>query len=177
MPHQLLKEALHYVIANCPDPSRLGAIRLNKILWFADSTSYRLEGVGITGDTYVKRKFGPVPRHVLAALRELESEGKIVTREVPYTTRKSYREFVSLVEPSTQSLSENGRSWLKAWSKILCEKYTAQEASDMSHDQVWEAADDGEEIPLYTVFASQAGAITDEVRGWANGILAEKLAA
>ncbi|MFD2578876.1 Panacea domain-containing protein [Novosphingobium colocasiae] len=72
-------------------PTRVawGAIRLNKILWFADCHAFRENGVSITGDTYLKRKFGPVPKHVLAALRDLEGEGKVVVREVPYSTRKN----------------------------------------------------------------------------------------
>ena len=36
MAHEKLKEALHYVIARCDDPARLGAIRLNKIMLYAD---------------------------------------------------------------------------------------------------------------------------------------------
>lgn len=176
MPHEKLKEALHFVIENCVDASRLGAIRLNKILWFADCHAFRENGISITGDGYVKRKFGPVPKHVLAALRELEGEGKIAVREVPYSTRKTYREFISLASPDTGELSETDREWLKVYSQIICENYTASAISEISHDQVWEAADDGEEIPLYTIFASQAGAITDEVRDWANGVVG-KLAA
>jgi hypothetical protein len=177
VPHEKLKEALHFVIENCADTSRLGAIRLNKILWFADCHAYRQNGVSITGDGYVKRKFGPVPQHVLAALRELENDGKIVVREVPYTTRKRYREFISRTAPETHELSETDRAWLKAYTEFICDEFTAEAISDASHDQIWEAADDGEEIPLYTIFASQAGAITDEVRAWANQVVREKLTA
>ncbi|GGY95625.1 Panacea domain-containing protein [Novosphingobium colocasiae] len=176
MPHEKLKEALHYVIENCPDASRLGAIRLNKILWFADCHAFRENGVSITGDTYLKRKFGPVPKHVLAALRDLEGEGKVVVREVPYSTRKTYREFISRTNPDTHGLSEADRDLLKGYAEVICERFTAAAISDASHDQVWEAADEGEEIPLYAIFASQAGAITDDVRAWANEVVG-KLAA
>lgn len=177
MAHEKLKEALHYVIENCADSSRLGAIRLNKILWFADSHAYRENGLTVTGDGYVKRKFGPVPKHVLAALRELQDEGKIVVREVPYTTRKTFREFISLSTPETRELSQSDKEWLTAYTDIICNEFTAARISDISHDQVWEAADEGEEIPLYTVFASQPGAITDDVRSWANGAYANHMKA
>ena len=61
MAHEKLKEALHYVIARCDDPARLGAIRLNKIMLFADRFAYRMNGATITADPYVKRRLGPVP--------------------------------------------------------------------------------------------------------------------
>ena len=172
MAHEKLKEALHYVIENCTDTSRLGAIRLNKILWFADSHAYRENAITITGDGYVRRKFGPVPKHVLAALRELQEEAKIVVREVPYTTRKTFREFISIKAPETYELSDADKDCLTAYTDIICTEFTAARISEISHDQVWEAADDGEEIPMYTIFAAQAGPITDEVRDWANGVTA-----
>jgi hypothetical protein len=35
--------ATHYVIARC-DPAKLGATKLNKVLWFADVIYYRRHG-------------------------------------------------------------------------------------------------------------------------------------
>lgn len=176
MAHEKLKEALHYVIEHCGDTSRLGAIRLNKIMWFADCHAYREGAATITGDGYVKRKFGPVPKHVLAALRDLEEEQCIVVREVPYSTRKSFREFISRKPPVGAHLSDTDKEWLGAYTDIICQEFSAAAISDVSHDQVWEAADEGEEIPLYAIFASRPGSITEEVRGWANETV-ERLAA
>ncbi|TAD73577.1 MAG: DUF4065 domain-containing protein [Sphingomonadales bacterium] len=168
--NEKLKEALHFVIECCDDSSRLGAVRLNKILWFSDCHSYREHGASITADGYVKRRFGPVPKRVLAATRELEEESKIAIREVPYSSRKSFREFISLKQPEHSALSEQDMAVLKAYTTLICNEFSAAQISDLSHDQVWEAADEGEEIPLYTIFASVPGAITDEVRSWANKV-------
>jgi len=65
-------------------------------------------------------------------------------------------------------LSEQDRAILDVCTDIICGGYTAAEVSEQTHDQIWEAAQDGEEIPLYAIFASRRGAITDEVRAWAN---------
>lgn len=167
MAHEKLKEALHYVISHCDDPARLGAIRLNKIMWFADCYAYRLNGASITADSYVKRKFGPVPRHVLAALRELQSDGKIAARETPYYNG-TMRQFFSMQAVEHERLSEQDRDILASYSDIICKNYSANEISNISHDQIWEAADDGEEIPLYATFAANRGEITAEVRDWAT---------
>ncbi|MCB2066370.1 MAG: SocA family protein [Erythrobacter sp.] len=170
MANEKLKEALHYVIECCDDSSRLGAVRLNKILWFADCHSYRDHGTSITTDGYVKRRFGPVPKRVLAATRELEEEGKIAIREVPYSSRKSFREFISLKQPDHHALSEQDLEILHAYTQIICNEFSAARISELSHDQIWEAADEGEEIPLFTIFASIPGAITNDVRKWANEV-------
>ena len=170
MVNEKLKEALHYVIECCDDSSRLGAVRLNKILWFSDCHSYRENGSSITADGYVKRRFGPVPKKVLAATRELEEEGKIAIREVPYSSRKSFREFMSLRKPEHYVLSEQDLTTLETYTQIICNEFSAAKISEISHDQIWEAADEGEEIPFYTIFAAVPGAITDDVRNWANEV-------
>jgi len=80
MAHEKLKEALHYVIARCNDPARLGAIRLNKIMWFSDCHAYRANGASITADAYVKGVWAN-PMNVLHAIRDLAAEGKVAVRE------------------------------------------------------------------------------------------------
>lgn len=168
MANEKLKEAVHFVVESCDDSSKLGAVRLNKILWFADRHSYRETGSTITGDTYVKRRFGPVPKHIMAASAELSDEQKLVIREAPYTTRKTFREFISATPPESKHLSESDRGVLNAYRDLICNNFTASEISDLSHDQVWEAAQEGEEIPFYTVFSAFPGSISADVRDWAN---------
>lgn len=177
MAHEKLKEALHYVIARCDDPARLGAIRLNKILWFADREAYRLNGLSITGDSYVKRKLGPTPKNVLAAIAELAAERKIVVREASLPSNYVMRHFFKLTDAEVPSLSDQDRAILDAFMRLVCDNYTANEISNASHDQVWYAAEMGEEIPLYAAAFATPGQITQEVRAWASETVAEKIAA
>ena len=167
MAHEKLKEALHYVISLCDDPSKLGAIRLNKIMWFADKYAFRLNGATITADTYVKRRLGPVPKNVLAAVGELSAEGKVVSRETTVPGNNVMRHFFTLLPPENSVLSDQDRDILHSFSELICNGFTANEISDLTHDQVWEAAELGEEIPMFATFA-QAGPITSEVRLWAS---------
>jgi len=170
MAHEKLKEALHYVIARCDDPARLGAIRLNKIMWFADRLAYRMNGTTITADSYVKRRLGPVPKNVLSAIGELAQEGKVVVREVPVPGNKVMRHYIPMRAAEVEALSEQDREILDSITRVICDSFSANEISDMTHDQVWEAAELGEEIPLFATFA-QRGEITIEVRKWANDAL------
>jgi hypothetical protein len=58
-----------------------------------------------------------------------------------------------------------------AW---VCDAHTATSISDLSHDAIWEAADEGEEIPLYAVLAATPGAITQADMDWADKIVASR---
>jgi Protein of unknown function (DUF4065) len=87
MPTNRLATLAHYVIWRC-DPADLGAVKLYKILWFADLECYRRTGRTITGaSTYVKRQFGPVPKGIMQALKTLEHEGRIATSSENYYGR------------------------------------------------------------------------------------------
>lgn len=56
MPTEKLQALAHHIIAECAHaPERLGAIRLNKAIWFSDVIMYQTTGESITGETYVKR--------------------------------------------------------------------------------------------------------------------------
>lgn len=166
-----LKEAVHYVIAACNNPARLGAVRLNKILWFADCEAYRSTGMSITGERYIKRQFGPVPSKILEAIRDLENESKIAVKDTPHYN-KTMRQFFSTQDVVPTSLSDKDISVLHSYTEVICENYTAVEISNISHDQVWDAAAIGEEIPLYAIFAAVPGEISPEVIAWADSRLA-----
>lgn len=164
------KALVHYVIAKS-DSSRLGSIRLNKILWYVDTFAYRAEGASVTGGAYVKRQFGPVPKHVLSMLGELEHENAIVIRD---RERFGYpmKDYVALTDPDTSSLSAKEIALVDEVRDAICYGHTAESISELSHDQVWEAANIGEQIPMWATLASSAGQMTHEVENWADTTIA-----
>lgn len=171
MAPEKFKRLVHYIIAQCDDPSRLGATRLNKILWYVDTLAYRANGVSVTGESYVKRQYGPVPKHILATLRELEGEGKVLIRDKEYIGATTMRHFYSLKEADSEALSEHEKELVHTVIDAVCER-TATEISDLTHDQVWEAANIGEEIPMFATLASGSGEITSEIQEWGDGVVA-----
>lgn len=160
------KALVHYVIAKS-DSSRLGSIRLNKILWYVDTFAYRGEGASVTGGAYVKRQHGPVPKHILSMLGELEHENAIVIRD---RDRFGYamKDYVALTEPDVSSLSAREIALVDEVREAICYGHTAESISELSHDQVWEAANIGEEIPLWATLASIPGQMTVKVAEWAD---------
>ncbi len=169
------KTLVHYIVHECrDDPGRLGSVRLNKALWFTDMIAYQADGVSVTGETYVKRRNGPVPKTILATLRELEKERKIHVREPEY--RFDSRKFISLATPKSDSLSDGDRTLVKLVLDFVCQ-HKANEISERTHDEIWNAAEEGEIIPLYATLASGMGAITEKTIAWAESVIREREAA
>jgi hypothetical protein len=66
--------------------------------------------------------------------------------------------------------SEDDLKLVDGLTKYVTEEHTAKSISDESHDHIWQAAEDGEEIPYHTIFAVP-GQITDDERAWAQEVL------
>lgn len=169
------KNLVHYVCWKAPDPTKLGATKLNKILWFIDSWSYRASGCSVSGAKYEKRQYGPVPKCVLDAIRDLEKENKLVVRSVPYYG-KVKRDFIAVRAADTGGLSQNEQSLIDDVVAYICNNHSAVSISEMSHDLIWDAAELGDEIPLYAVLAATPGEITEDDMSWAGHVI-DKLAA
>ena len=166
-----LKALVHFIVHECRDnPGQLGAVRLNKALWFTDMLAYQEIGTSVTGARYIKRKMGPVPKAVLPTLRELQEESKIVIQE--RTNYYDSRKFISILDPDVSLLSDSDRQTARAVLNFVCNN-TANEISDITHDEVWRAAMEGEEIPLVATLATGRGAITKDTKKWAGEIVRE----
>ncbi len=161
------KSLVHYICWRCSgDPSKLGSVKLNKALWLSDLTAYRASGDSITGARYIRQQFGPVPALIVPVLRELEQEGILTVRETSFYGRTK-KEYIVHVKASGGFLDQAERQIVDETIQFVCEEHTAVSISNKSHDHIWEAAVNGEEIPHYTVFA-QPAPITNEDREWAH---------
>ena len=161
------KRLVHYVCFRRSNaPETLGAVKLNKILWLADLSAFYDFGHPITDARYIKRKFGPVPAPIMPVLHELEAEGVLtVSESVHYGKQK--KEYLVHVPTSGDFLPPEELNIVDETINHVCDDHTAKSVSDASHDHIWMAAEDGEEIPHFTVFAKQ-GRITDSERAWAQ---------
>lgn len=165
MTMQKFRDLVCHIIQECSDdPSQLGAIRLNKILWFSDVVAYQVDGQSITGETYVKRRFGPAPKRMKQVLRYLEKHGEITITEPEFefdTTR-----FESL-KSRPDRLSNREKQIISAVRGAVLGK-TANEISEMSHDLIWKIAEEGEEIPLCASLAAMPGEVSENDIQWAK---------
>lgn len=167
-----LKTLVHYVCSKCPDTTLLGATKLNKILWYADAISLETRGVSLTRETYVKRQFGPVPKHVLQVIEMLRKEGAIAVKSTPFHNYEK-REFVSLTQPNISMFTPEEISLIDDVIREICFNHTARSISLASHDRIWELAEIGDELPLETVFASELDEVTETDVNWARHALSQ----
>src|SRR6476659_9584602 len=117
------------------DGFTLGAVKLNKILYYADMLHYAHTGAPITGATYAKRQQGPVPKQVVPAIEHLVQASRLTCQNV------SFFDFVK------RKFDAHGDTDISVFSKEEIErlddmireidKLTAAEVSHSSHTIVW----------------------------------------
>lgn len=167
---QKFKTVIHYICSKAEDPTCLGAVKLNKVLWYSDVSNFLATGKPITGATYVKREHGPVPRDVRRALDALSKENKIAPGKVNHFGFIKH-EFISLAKPDVNLLSAEEVQWINAAFEHVCFNHTATSVSKETHNVIWDLAEMGEEMPYYTVFAVDTGEIDEKDLKWAKAQL------
>lgn len=170
------KTLIHYACASVDDPAKLGAVKLNKIMWFSDVFSFSELGEAMTGATYMKLQYGPVPRAMMPTLREMVSEGRIRVDEVEYFG-KTKKQFVSLSDPDMSIFSENERAIADYVIRQITNGFTAAAISNLTHDAIWKLAELGEDIPMTAVLSSDLGVVTAADAAWIIGRNSAKEAA
>jgi hypothetical protein len=150
-----LKEAILYVSKSCEDDPKFGAIKLNKILYYADFQAYRELGRSITGATYQHLPEGPAPRELLPARQELLDEDALSL---------DYKQVFSYVQQRTVARRDANPEVFESWEmdKRILDKaidflapYWGSEVSKISHDEWgYRLTSEGEEIPYRTAWLS-----------------------
>lgn len=159
--------AVHFVIDKCKDPYKLGSIKLNKILLFTDGILLMKTNKTLTGDTYIKKQRGPIPKNISAILNKLESENLISIRKGNYNTKL----FFSLKEPYISNLTSVEIDVLLSITMDIYNNYKAKEISDITHkNKLWKLLDLDEEIDLYSYFIAKPSEISKEDVNWALNI-------
>jgi hypothetical protein len=161
-----LKTLVHYICTRCRrDPSQLGAVKLHKILWFADGQTYARLGSAILGEDYTREPHGPMSVHLESALKELEIEGHIVTRTVPYKGKQKREYFASGV-PDISFLGEKEKRILDEVIRNITQDHSASSISEKTHDRLWEVAALGERIPYQQQLLVRFPPLTVEDQEW-----------
>ena len=123
------------------------------------------EGRPLTGVEYIKQKFGPVARHLTAAVSELSTEGKLKVSEQEY-----YGLYKKVYQPTSEFVASrltNDEVTLLRETADFVRGFSAKEISEFSHNAAWEAADLGEIIPYFTALRLIPTEVNDADREWA----------
>lgn len=121
-------------ILNKINGSQLGSVKLNKILWFADVKMVELGKEQITGDTYIRKDYGPVSKHLNYILRTLASERSIkIERENP----DSMWLYTPLKDADINAIKEDEKSIIDKYIEDF--RYMApSDISNMTHTPYWQ---------------------------------------
>lgn len=166
------KQLVQYICWRCDDPSELGATKLNKALWYADTMTYYMTGSPITGAIYVKRQFGPVPAAILPVLEELRADGSLAIRENDDFGNQK-RDFFALSQPKISAFTADEISVVDRAIEHVCKNHTARSVSEETHNDIWKLAAIGEQLPYYTVLAARLGEVTEYEVDWAKSQIQE----
>lgn len=157
-----LKELILYLVDRSATDDRFGAIKLNKLLFYADFLAYVYLGKSITGQDYQVLDKGPAPRRLVPVREEMKASEEIAIRVADFGGYKQNRvvplrdakidlfsaEEIALVDEIVGNLwGRNGKN-----------------LSDMSHKFAgWKLAKIGDEIPYSVALVGEREPTPDEI--------------
>jgi hypothetical protein len=143
------------------DDLTFGAVKLNKILYFADFYMYGESGTPITGANYVKLRQGPAPRQLLPAREELSRAGDACISKAMYHGYPQER----LIPTREANLDLFNAKEIALVDDIIQKLWgvNAANISDYTHRLAgWRIAEDNGDIPYESVFLSDEGLTVDD---------------
>ena len=152
----------HYIIAHT-EPSKLGATKLNKVMWHADVLHYRRYGESVSGQaSYVRMENGPVPNDIYPALDRLKAENKIYERREP--TPVGYRrEFFALERADASLFSPQEIETIHEAIGVIV-PLSAKVASRKTHGPIWDELKNGEQMPIRAAAVIPSEVLPEDVK-------------
>ena len=132
------------------DPAGRGAVKLNKILWWADFESFRERGRSVTGAVYQKLNEGPAPVRLVPTRKKLLKSGAVEMEERDRGAQSPEKVLLARRAPEPIFDKDDLRYLERALSKFR--GMTGKECSDFSHraSAGWQTVNKGEIIPYET---------------------------
>jgi hypothetical protein len=125
-------------------------------------------GRPITGASYIREKWLPVPRAMMPVREELVREGLIRVsgdRRYDYASTR----FHGLKPPADMNIiAADDIKTVDYWVEHIDKDHTAASISGKSHDYAWEIAEMGEELPYHAIFATRMRQPDNEELDWAR---------
>lgn len=145
------KAMIHYIISRCQFKNNLGRVVLFKLLYFSDFDNYEIYEKSISGETYIRKRMGPVPSHFSSAINELIYEGKINESSELVINYPKYK-YSCLKEPDINLLSSEEIQVIDDTINRISH-FLSKEISEYSHGDIpWRLAKEGEPLNYESVF-------------------------
>lgn len=158
-----LKEAVHFITKRTAlEPHRLGAVKLQKIIWYFDVKSFVHTGQTATGAVFKKGQYGPYTAEINDVMKALVSEDRLFTDTEDYFGNEKAR-FIGKGPTDFSVFSEKEKRWLEEIATDICENHSATSISEKSHGAIWRMARLGEIIPFEATVITLRKPSTDAV--------------
>jgi transcriptional regulator with XRE-family HTH domain len=140
-----LRNVLLYILERCAGKPNVGETVLNKLLYFADFNYFELYEEHLTGATYRKLPYGPVPKHLDQIMQQMIAEGLLTRIKTEYhgypqiryvpNTRADLKVFNAREMETIDHVIERMSDW------------SALAVSEYSHNDIpWKATENGDVI-------------------------------
>jgi transcriptional regulator with XRE-family HTH domain len=149
------KNVLLYILEKCAGKPNVGETVLYKLLYFSDFNYYEIYEEHLSGATYRKLPYGPVPQKINTIIKQMIDEGSVQLVKT---------EFHGLQQTRYLPLKKADLTQLKASEKEVIDQvilqmgdWTATTISDYSHkDLPWEVTEEGKTISYNLAFYREA---------------------
>jgi transcriptional regulator with XRE-family HTH domain len=149
------RNILLYILGNCAGKPNVGETVLYKLLYFADFNYYEQYESHLSGSTYRKLPFGPVPRNLDEILNQMITENQIIRIKTEYCGYPQTR-YLPLVKPDLTNLKASEKEVLDRVVEQFSD-WSATAISNYSHkDLPWVVTKEGEEINYELAFYREA---------------------
>ena len=160
------KNVLLYILERCAGKPNVGETVLYKLLYFSDFNYYELYEEQLTGASYRKLPFGPVPQKLDTIINQMIDNGQI---------QRVKTEYFGLQQTRYLPLEKANLTQLKASEKDVIDRvieqmsdWSAAAISTYSHKDIpWLASKEGDEIDYELAFYRE---VPFSVRNYGNEI-------
>lgn len=145
------KNVLLYLLENCAGKPNVGETLIYKLLYFSDFNYYELYEEHLSGATYRKLPYGPVPKNMDAIIKDMIDKDELRRIKTEYHNYPQTR-YIPLVKADLTKLKASEKDVLD---KVIDQfsDWSAKAISDYSHKDIpWIVSKDGKEINYELAF-------------------------
>lgn len=145
------KNVLLYILERCAGKPNVGETVLYKLLYFSDFNYYELYEEHLTGATYRKLPYGPVPQKIDIIINQMMENGLLKRIKTEYFDKVQTR-YIPLEKPDLTVINGAEKEVIDKVIEQMSD-WTAAMLSNYSHgDKPWKATDNNKEINYELVF-------------------------
>lgn len=149
------KTVLLYILEQCAGRPNVGDTVLRKLVYFSDFDHFELYETHLTGASYKRMPYGPVPIGIEQVLEDMISQGSLQRIKTTYYDHPQQR-YIPLTKPDMTKMSAAERSVIDNVIGRFAD-WSAKALSEHSHNDIpWKATGDNQVIDYELVFYRDA---------------------